>query len=259
MILIFLFIAGTIFPAFTQDIIYRTSGTEIKCKVEEVSESAVKYHLYDNLLGPLHSISGKSIFMIKFENGDKDVFEYDKATGEVTIKHKEAVVEETAETRKTSQKGVGISGEAPVRYVGSQIVSSPKEEQGKDTPNRASTETNRVSTHRASTETKPVEIFFTPDKTVYFIYYNRDKAQWTDISAKTSKNGSVTFKVPLDDEGNTYPFIYTSQAATIAEAKDARKGTVRCVRVVGERLAVQLYENGGGMIKEGSLQIAINE
>ncbi len=57
-----------------QDIIMKKNGDEIKAKVEEVLATEIKYRKFENLTGPLYSIAKTEVFMIKYENGSKDVF-----------------------------------------------------------------------------------------------------------------------------------------------------------------------------------------
>lgn len=57
-----------------QDIIVKKTGDEIKAKVEEVLDTEIKYRKFENLAGPLYSMPKAEIFMIKYENGSKDVF-----------------------------------------------------------------------------------------------------------------------------------------------------------------------------------------
>jgi hypothetical protein len=57
-----------------QDIITLKSGDEIKAKVQEIGTDNVKYKKYDNQNGPTYTLMKSDIFMIKYENGDKDVF-----------------------------------------------------------------------------------------------------------------------------------------------------------------------------------------
>lgn len=60
--------------AFGQDLIIKKNGEEIQCKVLEVLLTDVKFKKTSNLEGPTYSIMKTEIFMIKYENGDKDVF-----------------------------------------------------------------------------------------------------------------------------------------------------------------------------------------
>jgi hypothetical protein len=57
-----------------QDIIVQKNGEEIKSRVEQVLDTEIKYRKADNLNGPLYTIKKTEVFMIKYENGSKDVF-----------------------------------------------------------------------------------------------------------------------------------------------------------------------------------------
>jgi hypothetical protein len=72
-ILLLLFVFTTI-SAHCQDVILKKSGDEIKAKVDEIGDSDIKYHKFDNLDGPAYSIKKSDVFMITFKNGSKEVF-----------------------------------------------------------------------------------------------------------------------------------------------------------------------------------------
>lgn len=57
-----------------QDLIILKNGDEIQAKVKEVDIDVIKYVKFDNLNGPTYSESKANVFMIKYENGSKDVF-----------------------------------------------------------------------------------------------------------------------------------------------------------------------------------------
>ena len=57
-----------------QDVIVTKTGEEIKGKVLDIGLTEVKYKKYDNQNGPTYTLKKSDIFMIKYENGDKDVF-----------------------------------------------------------------------------------------------------------------------------------------------------------------------------------------
>jgi hypothetical protein len=59
---------------FSQDVIIMRNADEISAKVLEVTDDKVRYKKFTNLDGPVYSISQSEIFMIKYENGEKDVF-----------------------------------------------------------------------------------------------------------------------------------------------------------------------------------------
>ena len=58
----------------SQDIITKTNGEEIKSKVLEVTQTDIKYKRFDQLDGPTFTISKTELFMIKYQNGSKDIF-----------------------------------------------------------------------------------------------------------------------------------------------------------------------------------------
>lgn len=64
----------TVSNGIAQDIITNKNGDEIKSKVLEVSQSEIKYKKIGNPSGPTYSIPKSDVFMIKYENGEKDVF-----------------------------------------------------------------------------------------------------------------------------------------------------------------------------------------
>jgi hypothetical protein len=60
--------------AFGQDIIVMKTGDEIKAKVEQVLDTEIKYRKFENQGGPVYSAKKAEVFMIRYENGSKDVF-----------------------------------------------------------------------------------------------------------------------------------------------------------------------------------------
>ena len=59
---------------YAQDVITLKTGEELKTKVIEITSTEIKYKKYDNQQGPIYTIEKAKIFMIKYENGSKDVF-----------------------------------------------------------------------------------------------------------------------------------------------------------------------------------------
>jgi hypothetical protein len=73
-IIFFLLIAGMAATATAQDVIVKKDGSELQAKVTKVSKTEVEYKKFDNLEGPVYTLDLAQIFMIKYENGSKDVF-----------------------------------------------------------------------------------------------------------------------------------------------------------------------------------------
>jgi hypothetical protein len=59
---------------FGQDMITKNNGEDIKCKVLEVGKEDVKYKKHSNLKGPTYTLSKSEILIIRYENGEKDIF-----------------------------------------------------------------------------------------------------------------------------------------------------------------------------------------
>lgn len=74
--------------AFAQDTIVQTNGIEIKAKVQEIDDVIIKYHKYDNITGPIYSIKKWEVFMIRYENGTKDVFDKQEVKQEILKQEK---------------------------------------------------------------------------------------------------------------------------------------------------------------------------
>jgi hypothetical protein len=83
-ILAFVLITGTISMVNAQDVITRKNGSEIRAKVVEVGLSEIKYKMYGNESGPTYTLPKSEIFMIKYETGNKDVFDNEPAQGNVS-------------------------------------------------------------------------------------------------------------------------------------------------------------------------------
>lgn len=62
------------FIASAQDIITLNNAEEIQVKVEQIGIDDVIYKKFNNLSGPSYKILKSTIFMIKYENGTKEVF-----------------------------------------------------------------------------------------------------------------------------------------------------------------------------------------
>ncbi|MDR2627896.1 MAG: hypothetical protein LBC40_07680 [Dysgonamonadaceae bacterium] len=98
--LIFSSIALFVGMLSAQDVIIKRNGDDIRSKVTEVSPDAVKYKKFEHLTGPDYVISAAEIFMIKYENGSKDVFEKNPTSGKIQIRHIPAE-KETRPVRET--------------------------------------------------------------------------------------------------------------------------------------------------------------
>lgn len=63
---------------FSQDIIELNNGDDIKVKVTEILKNEVKYKKFTNIEGPTYSIEKRKVLMIRYANGEKDIFKEKK-------------------------------------------------------------------------------------------------------------------------------------------------------------------------------------
>lgn len=99
-----------------QDIITKKNAEEIKAKVIEVGKDEVKYKRHGNETGPTYTLPIADIFMIKYENGEKDVFD-----GETTAKPTTT----SASTQQTAQSQVATRSTAAERNVNIENTAEP--------------------------------------------------------------------------------------------------------------------------------------
>lgn len=64
----------TVYTSYSQDVIIRNDKSELKAKVIEITEEALKYKRWEMLDGPLYTIAKKEVFMIVYENGTRETF-----------------------------------------------------------------------------------------------------------------------------------------------------------------------------------------
>lgn len=60
--------------SFAQDVIVKKDGSTILSKVEEVSDTQVKYKKHSNLNGPTYTVNVSDLQCINYENGEKETF-----------------------------------------------------------------------------------------------------------------------------------------------------------------------------------------
>lgn len=63
-----------VFSVSAQDIITMTDGSTIKAKVEEITDSAIKYRKHSNLTGPVYTLKLDAVSKIVYQNGATDLF-----------------------------------------------------------------------------------------------------------------------------------------------------------------------------------------
>lgn len=83
--IIILFICFSSIKGYTQDLIVKNDKTEIKSKVEEITDDVIKYKKFEMLDGPTYSINKREVFMIVYKNGTKEYIENTTPTQPIQI------------------------------------------------------------------------------------------------------------------------------------------------------------------------------
>lgn len=76
--------------AFAQDIIICRNGDEISSKVLKISKTEIEYKKWANQDGPTYTLEKAEVFMIKYQNGEKDVFKEEPAAQAVPTSNQTA-------------------------------------------------------------------------------------------------------------------------------------------------------------------------
>jgi len=78
--------------SFSQDLLTKKNGEDIKVKIIEVNQSEIKYKKNENLSGPTFTISKSEALMIRYEDGSKEMFQDTPNSSEMSSKGKEDAI-----------------------------------------------------------------------------------------------------------------------------------------------------------------------
>lgn len=94
---------------FSQDVLTKKSGEDIKAKVLEVTSTEVKYKKFDNPNGPIFSVNKSDLIMVRYENGSKDMFNEAKKTEDIVPVNRDLFREGQADATRyyKGYKGAG--------------------------------------------------------------------------------------------------------------------------------------------------------
>lgn len=84
---IFTAIFGLFFlsASYAQDVITKSNGDDINAKIIEITQTEIKYKKFDNLDGPIFTLPINDIFMVKYENGSKEIFNQNDKTQKTAL------------------------------------------------------------------------------------------------------------------------------------------------------------------------------
>jgi hypothetical protein len=64
----------SVFSSYAQDVIVKTDGSAVVCKVLTIDNSYVQFKKYSNLNGPTYTVSVADVSAITYENGERETF-----------------------------------------------------------------------------------------------------------------------------------------------------------------------------------------
>jgi hypothetical protein len=111
--LLLLYVISPLF-VFSQDLILKKNGDEIKSKVVEILKTEIKYKKFENLSGPVYSIDITEVFMVRYENGSKDVFNQFESYNKTSNKESVAGNENSNQNQFLKVNGIDIGRVSPI-------------------------------------------------------------------------------------------------------------------------------------------------
>lgn len=116
-------VAAAVWSVSAQDILVKRSGEEIRAKVVEVGDRTIRYRKYDNLSGPIYSISRGEIFIIRYESGGKEVItpfeDPAPASSAPALPTREEVAQSAAAVKRAEREKTtwfGVKGEVGLSF-----------------------------------------------------------------------------------------------------------------------------------------------
>ena len=184
---------------FAQDVIIKRNGDEIQAKVLTVSASQVDYKKWSNQEGPTYILPRADIFMIKYANGDKDVFGDDSPSEKEEVASPEA---ETGSPRYVRKAPAPNNAELVKRYNSEvRITTQPSNKNAALAfPILGVSDSSVFATEDIEVSIVPVTVYVA--ELGYSLYYYIKIENKTDATIYIDKGN--TFKIYPDGSYETY-------------------------------------------------------
>lgn len=233
---------------FAQDVITTKDGDEIYAKVIKIGESEIEYKKWSNLEGPVYTLKTNNIFMVKYENGEKDVF-------------KLSPTEDVKEPQNT------IESDTPIVLENNHAETNNSEQNIFRTDDLLSYKKhNKVFCHGEKLKQREVKAIINTNPEAYYLYTTgRTKRLageilcWTGIAALGGSIGLIFAAgdgsfIILDAVGTalivtSIPFLASGKARIVNSYKMYNDGIVR------KKNSAYL---GFGITQKGGLAVTLN-
>ncbi len=213
--------------ARAQDIIICRNGDEIESKILKISKTEIEYKKWSNQDGPTYTLEKSEVFMIKYPNGDKDLFKetpakQDDANKETTAENNEEETEEYSQpivataaadnAELIAQYNTDISGALNEYY---------KENKPKKGPNTIFFRLNATTSSIFSTD--DIEILITP---IAIKNYFAGESIGTIVNSNPDYYTDwYRLKYAIVIKNKTSRIIYIDKAACFGNSSDGKTKT----------------------------------
>jgi len=119
-ILILVAVIGFGFIANAQDVILKKDGSEIEAKVLEITDQQIKYKNFDFQDGPVRNINISEVFVIIYQNGQKEVFNKEPEP----IKSTHTTEENTVQNSKKQNSSANENEQCTISVCGLSVACS---------------------------------------------------------------------------------------------------------------------------------------
>lgn len=108
--------------AFAQDIIVKNDKTEVKAKIEELTETTIKYKKFEMLEGPIYNINKRDVFMIIYKNGTKEYIEASNSTPTISNNQSNGIEIDPIVSQQKVNQGLKTSTESNNKVASSELI-----------------------------------------------------------------------------------------------------------------------------------------
>lgn len=204
-----------------QDIIVMRNGDEVEAKVVKVSSNEVEYHKWSNLEGPVYSVAKTDVFMVKYKNGEKDVFD------NVTAKSDNAPKSESNSSEPQYVEAVpAANNQELISMYNKEVKIQTGKQNGKDAdycfPILGVASTSVMATDEVELRIVPVTVI--RHYSDYKYVYNSGRYE-LEITNKTNKllyiDLANSFRIESDGTSKSY---YNSESTTVSNSSSSGAG-----------------------------------
>lgn len=209
-----------------QDIIICRNGDEIESKILKISKSEIEYKKWSNQDGPTYTLEKSEVFMIKYPNGDKDLFKETPAAQNNAVNEAAAASnEEPAEEYSQPVAATAAADNAELIAQYNTDISGLLNEYYKEKKGNIYHDFVKLSVTASSTlSTDDIEISITPIET-YNNFWGQSIGTVVDYNPDSDWNSFTILKFAIVIKNKTSRIIYIDKAACFGTSSTGKTKT----------------------------------